>query len=71
MVSTRHVFCSYFYYICVFRFGCLVLAGSHTNLVHKFFLGGILLVPNPKTEKYSIPDLLDVAVSSSQAIMVA
>jgi len=71
MVSTRHVFCSYFYYICVFRFGCLVLAGSHTNLVQKFFLEGIRLVPNPKTEKYSIPDLLDVVVSSSQAIMVA
>jgi len=38
-----------------------------------FFWGGCggLQVSNLKTEKYSIPDLLDVAVSSSQAIMVA
>jgi hypothetical protein len=44
---------------------------SYKSWCKSFFWGGVLLVPNPKTEKYSIPDLLDVAVSSSQAIMVA
>ena len=58
----------------IFVFSALVvwfLLGLVQILCTSFFLGGILLVPNPKTEKYSIPDLLDVAVSSSQAIMVA
>lgn len=66
MVVTLHGVCSYFYYICTLPFSLSSSCWVSYKSCCTSFIFGFLLVPNPKTEKYSI-----VAVSNSQAIMVA